>query len=312
MNQRKSALPNSIPSYRLPPLNSLRQFEAAGRHLSFRLAAEELNLTPSAVSHGVQTLEEWFDVKLFHRSPRGLDLTDAGTAYLLKIRQALDHLAGATAHMSTSEQGAGLKISVAPGFAARWLVPNLPRFLASHPDIEVSLDTSHRLVQFPKDGMDLAIRMGQGDWPGMYCELLITEDLVPVCSPQVARSIRTVTDLSHQTLLHVTNVSEDWEEWARLAGVARLASDRGLRFDTLETAWSAAARGLGVAIGRLPLVSADLATGRLEMVLGAPVCSQTSYWVIGETANLARPEVSEFLNWLRSEVAAHSGSDASH
>ena len=293
-------------AYRLPPLNTLRQFEAAGRHLSFRLAAEELNVTPSAVSHGVQTLEEWLGVALFMRDHRGLVLTKAGMTYLPRVREGLEILATATKAVPGRSSGR-LSISVAPGFASRWLVPNLPRFCKKHPDIEVSLDTSHHQIEFPRDGVDIAIRMGRGDWPGLYAECLVMEQLVPVCAPGLAESIRTMADLTKQTLLHVSDVSEDWLAWIHLANanerdIDGLDMERGLHFDTLEMAWTAAAQGLGVAIGRLPLIATELATGRLVPVLGEPLYSQTGYWLTANHETLKRAEVISFRNWLQTEL----------
>jgi len=292
----------STPPYRLPPLNSLRQFEAAGRHLSFRLAAEELSVTPSAVSHGVQALEEWLGTALFNRGHRGLVLTNAGEAYLPRVREALELLTRATEQVPGQRYNQHLSISVAPSFGSRWLVPHLPSFREQYPDIEVSVDTSHRHVEFPRDGVDLAIRMGQGDWPGLYTECLITEELIPVCAPELARRIDTTADLAKQTLLHVTDVAEDWAAWARSIGVDRLELDKGLRFDSLDMAWNAAAQGLGVAIGRLPLIAAELAAGHLVPVLGEPQRSQTGYWLIASQETLLRAEVIAFTNWLRTEL----------
>ncbi|WP_027132514.1 transcriptional regulator GcvA [Geminicoccus roseus] len=288
--------------YRLPPLNGLRLFEAAGRHLSFKLAAEELCLTPSAVSHGIHSLEEWLGVSLFVRGHRGLVMTVAGAAYLPRVREALELLATATEAVPGRRPSGRLSISVAPSFGLRWLIPNLPRFGAQHPHIEVTVDTSHRQIEFPRDGMDLAIRMGRGDWPDLHASCLIVEALVPVCAPAVAGRIATATDLTRQTLLHVTNISEDWAQWARLAGVDGLDLSRGLRFDTIHMAMEAAAQGLGVAIGRLPLIAMDLATGRLVPVLAPARRGRTGYWLTTSREALTRPEVAVFRNWIRAEL----------
>lgn len=288
--------------YRLPPLNSLRLFEAAGRHLSFKLAAEELGITPSAVSHGIRSLEDWLGVALFSRDRPGLALTRAGAAYMPGVRQALDLLATATDAVPGRRPARRLSVSVAPGFGVRWLIPNLPRFSERHPDIEVSLDTSHRQIDFPRDGVDLAIRMGRGNWPDLDTICLVEEELVPVCAPSMAQMIRSATDLAGQTLLHVTSVSEDWTAWSQLAGVADLKLDQGLRFDSVDMALEAAAEGLGIAIGRLPLVAADLAACRLVAVLGPPRRAQTGYWLAAGGQIPARPEVVSFRNWIRTAL----------
>lgn len=208
-------------AYRLPPLNTLRLFEAAGRHASFKLAAEELNITPSAVSHGIQTLEDWLGVQLFTRGHRSLDLTAAGLAYLPRVRDALARLASATEAVPGRRPSGKLAVSVAPSFGLRWLIPNLPRFNHHHPEIEVTLDTAHRQVEFPRDGIDVAIRMGQGDWQDLYALHLVTEELVPVCTPALAATIVSVGDLRSKTLLHISNISEDWAAWAALATAPR-------------------------------------------------------------------------------------------
>lgn len=288
--------------YRLPPLNTLRLFEAAGRHLSFKLAAEELNVTPSAVSHGIQTLEDWLGAALFVRDHRALRLTEAGAAYLPRIRDALGQIVLATEAVPGRRPSGRLAVSAAPSFGLRWLVPNLPRFHSRHPDIAVTIDTAKEQVDFPRAGADLAIRMGRGDWPDLYALRLIWEELVPVCAPDLAGSIRSTDDLRHHTLLHVVGISEDWQAWAALAGNGGLALDGGLRFDTIHMALEAAAGGLGVAIGRLPLVAADLATGRLAAILGPPQRCQTAYWLVTKRDYLARPEVAAFRDWMRTEL----------
>lgn len=299
---RKRHFRGGTMAYRLPPLNTLRLFEAAGRHLSFKLAAEELNITPSAVSHGIQTLEEWLGASLFARNNRSLTLTAAGVSYLPRVRDALQQLASATEAVPGRRPSGRLSVSVAPTFGVRWLVPNLPKFKALHPSIEVTLDTSHRLVEFPRDGVDLGIRMGRGDWGGLYMLRLTNESLVPVCSPAMAEGIRTPADLRGKTLLHVINVSEDWGAWAALAGVDGIEGQGGLRMDTFQMALEAAVQGLGVAIGRLPMISEDIASGRLVPVLGPPKPCETAHWLVAGRDSLVRPEVIAFRNWIRAEL----------
>lgn len=288
--------------YRLPPLNALRLFEAAGRHLSFKLAAEELHLTPSAVSHGIKSLEDWLGTALFLRGRPGLALTEAGQAYLPRVREALDLLARADEDLPGRAPRRRLALSVAPSFAVRWLIPRLPRFREEHPAIEVSLDSSQHRVDFARDGMDLAIRMGRGDWPELHATSLAVEQLVPVCAPSLAARIGSLGDLAGQTLLQVTSVSEDWAAWARLAGAEDLDLAQGVRFDNVDMALKAAAQGLGVAVGRLPLVAADLAAGRLVSVLGPPRPVRTGYWLTARPETLARPEVAAFHAWIAAEL----------
>lgn len=290
---------------RLPPLSALRLFEAAGRHLSFKLAAEELFLTPSAVSHGIRGLEDWLGVALFHRAPQGLSLTPAGTAYLPEVRAGLDRLAAASAAVSGRGPAAGrrLAISVAPSFGLRWLIPRLGGFHERHPGIEVAVDTRRHPTALPREGVDLAIRMGQGDWPGLRAERLVGEALVPVAAPAVAKTIATPADLHRQTRLHVSSVTEDWAAWARLSGIALAERPGDLRFDTIDMALTAAIQGMGVAIGRLPLVAADLAAGRLVAVLGPARHGATGYWLVAPPGKGERPEAAVFAAWLRGELA---------
>jgi LysR family glycine cleavage system transcriptional activator len=290
-------------AYRLPPLNALRLFEAAGRHLSFKAAAEELAVTPSAVSHAVQGLEDWLGLPLFVRGHRSLALTPAGESYLPEVRTALAHLARATRDLSGRRPAGQVVVSAAPTFALCWLIPALERFRARHPDIEVTLDTSRRLMDLPREGIDVAIRMGTGGWPGVDADLLVRERLVPVCAPALAPSLRVPEDLGEVPLLHVVGVAEDWAAWARARGAAALDTSRGPRFDTLQMAWEAAARGQGVALGRLPLVERELAAGRLHAVLEPAVQAQTGYWLVTDSGAL-RPEAGAFRDWLRAELAS--------
>ena len=290
-------------SYRLPPLSALRLFESAGRHLSFKAAAEELHLTPSAVSHGIKGLEDWLGVPLFVREHRGLSLSEAGTAYLPKVREALDCLVIATEALPGRAGSRKLSISVAPTFGQRWLVPKLAAFSRQHPEIEVSLDTNHHHVDFPRDGVDLAIRMGPGGWPDVNAVCLVQEQLVPVAAPDVAREIAGPDDLAGHSLLHVTSVSEDWAVWADLAGLDGQRFADGPRFDTLDMAFNAAAEGVGIAIGRLPLIAADLAAGRLVTLLGPPRPCRTGYWLITRQDARTRPEAALFREWIDSEIA---------
>ncbi|SMH62647.1 transcriptional regulator GcvA [Azospirillum agricola] len=297
-------------TYRLPPLSTLRVFEAAARHLSFKSAADELGLTPSAVSRSVQALEDWIGNPLFARGNRTIVLTDVGTAYAAQVRAALDLLAQATRALPGRGARGTLSISAAPTFGLRWLMPRLGRFKARHPDIALTLDTTHRPVEFPRDGIDLAIRMGGGPWPDLDALHLVTESLAPVCAPELASRVRTIADLMSAPLLHVTSVRDDWACWAAARGSGDLDLRGGLRFDTIQYALNAAAQGLGIALGRRPLVDPDLEAGTLVEVLGPPVPAATAYWLVCAPASLARPEVRIFRDWIRGELAAEPAADS--
>lgn len=286
-------------AYRFPPLDALLVFEAAGRHLSFKAAAHELSVTPSAVSHRIGLLEARLGVRLFVRARNALALSKAGAAYLPRVREALEILSSATRSLPGRRATGRLSVSVAPTFGARWLVPNLRHFGAKHPEIEVSIDTTYRQVEFLREGVDVGIRMGRGDWPDLHAMRLANEELVPVCTPALAKKIRTPADLAKVTLLHVVNVSEDWDTWYGLAGTRPAGNARSLRFDTIHMATQAAARGLGVAMGRLPLVAEELAAGSLVQILGPPRRCSTAYWFVARRESLVRPEVVAFRNWLR-------------
>ncbi len=291
-------------AYKLPPLSTMRVFEAAARLLSFKETADELLLTPSAVSRSVQALEDWLGTPLFTRGVRGITLTEAGAAYAPQVRLALDALARATEAVPGRRSHGALSISAAPTFGLRWLMPRLRRFKAAHPGIAITLDTTHRPVEFPRDGIDLAIRMGTGPWPGLEVLHLMTESLVPVCAPALAASITGPQDLARLPLLHVTPVSQEWAHWAAARGVTGLDFGNGLRFDTIQYALNAAIQGLGVALGRHPVVDFDLDSGALVSVLGPAVPSSTSYWLVCAPQSLERPDVRAFRDWIRRELAA--------
>jgi DNA-binding transcriptional LysR family regulator len=308
---------------RLPPLPSLRLFEAAGRHVSFKLAAEELGVTPSAVSHGIVALERWLGIALFERGARGLSLTAAGTEYLPYVSEALSMIATGTQRLPSRRADRRIRLSCAPTFASRWLLPGLQRFRERHPGIAIEIDTSHRQVGFPVDGVDLAIRMGRGPWPGLASTRLVGERLVPVCAPAYRDSLPPSrlgaqrgagegggVELTRATLIHVTSVSEDWAAWAEAAGMgsesdagARLDLAGGLRFDTVHLAFEAAMAGLGVAIGRRPLVDHDLNKGTMVEAAGPVVESATAYWLVGAETAKGRPDIAAFTRWLVEETA---------
>lgn len=289
--------------HRLPPLNTLRLFEAAARHLSFKQAAEELLLTPSAVSHGIQALEQWLGTPLFVRTAKGPVLTPAGSAYYPVVQSALQALAEGSAEISSSRHRRRLSISVAPTFANRFLLPRLSEFRDTHPDIAVAIDTSQDCAELGEGGVDIGIRVGRGDWPGLVADALLRETLVPVCAPHRQADFAG-KELEALPLIHVTTVSEDWARWAAATGRKTPSPEHGLRFDTLQMAFDAAARGLGIAIGRRPLVDAELAAGTLVPVWESHVDCESAHWLVSVKRKSAEPAVQAFRAWIKSRDLA--------
>jgi DNA-binding transcriptional LysR family regulator len=292
-------------SIKLPPMTTLRLFEAAARLQSFRLAAEEVHLTPSAVSHGIQTLETWLGTELFLRGPKGISLTAVGEAYYPEVRRALSILAAATEQLPGRRAEGNLSASIAPTFASRWLMPRLHRFVEQYPDLRLSLDTSPRVVDFATSGVDLAIRMAtsagrDGEWTE-----LVAQTLVPVCSPALRARLSGLSGadiFGHAPLIHVTSVSEDWEAWFASAHMTPPTEGGDIRVDTIGLAVEAAVRGLGIVLGRRPLLDADIERGDLVPLDLPEVPGATSYWLVGRPGAFARGEVKLFRDWLLAEL----------
>lgn len=298
---------------RLPPLSALRFFEAAGRHGSFKLAAAELNVTPSAVSHGIVALEQALGVELFIREPRKLSLTPAGADYLPYVSEALSLIAIGTERMPGRRARRAIAVSCAPTFASRWLLPRLHGFSEQWPDISVTVDTSRRQVGFPVDGFDFAIRMSRTPVAGTAWARLFGERLVPVCSRAYRDRLvddKGNVDLRRATLIHITTASEDWQAWLGARGIAGLEPAGGLRFDTIQLAFEAAIAGLGVALGRRPLVDSDLATGALVEIDPEAIAAETAYWLVSSEGADHRPDLLGFKRWLLREAEAFNDTTA--
>jgi DNA-binding transcriptional LysR family regulator len=292
--------------FRLPPLPALRLFEAAGRLRSFKLAAAELGLTPSAVSHGIVGLEETLDTKLFVRGPRGLSLTVAGADYLAYVGEALSLIAVGTQQLPSRRGEKAIAVSCAPTFASRWLLPRLPAFTTRWPAVGITVDTSRRQVGFPVDGFDFAIRMSRAPTGSLSWAKLLGEVLVPVCSPAYRDKVvdrSGAIDFARATLIHVTTASEDWQSWLEARGHADVDSRGGLRFDTVDLALGAASAGLGLTIGRRPLADGALATGELVAAVDAEVAAETAYWLVSASHSEDHPEMRDFRRWLTAEAA---------
>jgi LysR family glycine cleavage system transcriptional activator len=297
---------------RLPPLNSLPSFEAAARHLSFSKAAEELHVTHGAVSRAIRHLENHLGVQLFVRKVRSVSLTPIGASYAAEVRQGLDLLAAATLAMS-GQHSSVLTVSTLDAFASKWLVPRLFKFRRAYGDIDVRLSTSVKLADFVSDGIEIAIRYGRGQYPGVKTELLMQEDLSPVCSPALLdgpHPLRTPADLQFHTLIH-DDFPIDWAMWLRMAEVEGIDPHKGPSFFSSEHVVQAAVQGEGVALGRSSLVDDDIAAGRLVRPFEFRLSAGLAYYLVYPPGALKRPKVKHFRDWIMSEVAVQAVQPAS-
>ncbi len=286
-----------------PPLNALRTFACAGRHLSFVHAAEELNVTPGAVSRQVKALEEWLGAPLFRRRHKQVLLTPLGRNYLQAVSEPLERIASATERARQMDAERPIAISCYPTFALRWLVPRWGQFYDRHPDIDVQLTTTLQPVDFSRGDVDAAILVGEGpeSWPGLEAVKLVDVDLLPVCSPRLCTgpdALRDPVDLSRFTLLHGTPRREDWQRWLRHAGISGIDADGGVTFDSLNLSIQAAVEGLGVAIAVDALVKDDLAAGRLVQPFGPVRRSGRPFFVVYPHDRLRNRRLRVFIEWL--------------
>ncbi len=321
-------------SYRLPPLNALRAFEAAARHLSFKKAAIELSVTPTAVSHQIKSLEEFLDLPLFRRLARALELTPHGEAMLPKVREGLECFAIAVENAHEHVAGGRLLVLAPPSFATRWLVPRLRRFALTQPSLNLhivrsrsAIDSDSSLAPPGFDNIDLRdedsqvlIRFGLGNYPGFRVDRMFGSDYIAVCSPRLLQSatpLRQPSDVRFQVLLHDDSIADErarpsWSEWLRLAGVTGVDCSAGPHFSDSGLAFVAAVDGLGIALASRPLVAVAIAEGRLIAPFDITVVQQYAYYVVTPEAISDRPAVKSFRRWLLEEAKTEeiSGSRA--
>jgi len=285
---------------RLPSLNALKAFEAAARHESFTKAAVELSVTQGAVSHQVKALEAELGLKLFNRERQRLVITVAGRGYLEVVRDAFDRLAVGTERLRQVQKSGALTVTTSPNFAAKWLVHRLGRFVEAHPDIDLRVGASHRHIDFAREDIDMAIRHGDGEWPGLSVTRLCVEEIYPVCSPELVRgrgALRSATDLARHTLLHV-NDRRDWGNWLDAAGMAATGSDRGPIFNQASMAIDAAVDGQGIALARSALAAWDMRAGRLVRPLPFALKAPYGYWIVCPKSTADLPKIAGFRDWL--------------
>jgi LysR family transcriptional regulator, glycine cleavage system transcriptional activator len=290
-------------TFRLPPLGGLRLFEAAARCGSLKRAAQELELTPGALSKGIDSLEQWLDVELFERKARGIVLTTAGRQYLPHISQALSTIATATLRLPSRRFEDRLSISAPSLFTYKLLLPRLPKFREMYPDMVVTVEASRQIVPLPSDQFDVAIRNSREPPSKLSCDLLGRIKFVPIGAPRYVRDLaRSGTlDWSRATLIHTAAASEDWETWY-LHSQIDTSSARKLVVSSGQLALEAAADGLGIAIGRLPIIDDDISAGRLAIAVDHVVPVMSGYWLVRARATERRETVA-FRNWLHKEMA---------
>jgi LysR family glycine cleavage system transcriptional activator len=310
---------------RLPPLNALRAFVVAAQHLSFARAAEELHVTPAAISHQIKALEQHVGVKLFRRRSRAIELTEAARACLPKLREGFERLGEAAEQLRTHEGGDTLAVSVATSLATKWLVPRLYRFVTAHPEVDVRISASTRLIDIRRtriaggteqigprlDEADICIRFGTGEYPGFSVVKLFPVSVAPVCSPQLADAepaLRRPEDLRTHVLIQDDTVFFDgtmsaWDHWLRAAGASDVDTSRGPRFSHAALALEAAADGLGVALSPTVLAKSDLAAGRLVMPFELSLPLVLAYYIVSPETAADTPSVRAFRDWLLEEGA---------
>lgn len=296
-----SALEPSTSRRRLPSLKSLEAFAVAGRTLSFKNAARELNITPSAVSRRIKTLEDDLGIRLFRRSNRALALTEAGESYLATVASAFDSLQARTDELKRKTGQRLLKISLLPSFASNWLVPRLPDFHARHPQIELEFDTTVDYVDLDRDDFDLAIRLGLGRWPRVHADWLMGIEVFPVCarsSHNKGNRLKLPEDLASHVLLHSKHLPYVWHAWLRGVGAEGIKPRGNEYFDNMNVMYQAAVNGLGVGIGFDVLVEPFLAAGQLVVPFDFRLRLDRSFYLVRRPADRDRPAVRAFHQWI--------------
>ena len=290
---------------RLPPLNALKAFEAAARHESFTRAAEELCVTQGAVSHQVKALEVELAVKLFNRERQQLIITEAGRDYLTVVRDALDRIAFGTERLLQRQNVGVLTVTTSPDFAAKWLVHRLGHFAEAHAGIDLRVSATLHHVDFAREEVDMAVRHGDGNWPGLDTVQLSSEQLFAVCSPKLLSGRRRLgkpADILKFPLIHLDSRT-DWAKWLQAVGISDADVTHGPALNRASMVIDAAINGQGVALARTTLAAWDLINGRLVRPFPESLRISKTYWIICPKVTASLPEIVTFRDWLLAEAS---------
>ena len=295
------------------PLNALRAFDAAAQHLSFKMAAEDLSVTPAAISQQIRSLEEFLGVELFRRTNRSLVLTEAAQLALAPLKDGFEKMEEAVDILTASHSANVVKVSVSPSFASKWLVPRLASYYERRPDAIVKVNATMALTDFKAEDIDLGIRYGRGTYDGLHVEPLMRETVFPVCSPALLEGddpLRTPQDLLEKTLIHDDSFSEDdsapsWPMWLKAAGVLVPEGLPALHFNTHALAVEAAVAGRGVALARSSIAEEDLKAGRLVQPFGEAIPVDFAHYIVCPEDKLKAERIQDFIDWLKDEAGAY-------
>ena len=294
----------------LPPLSALRAFEAAARLQSFSKAADELNVTPAAISHQIHALEEDLGVSLFNRRNRAVELTASARVLLPGLSEAFAGIQASVRRLRSHNDTGTVNVTASPTFAGKWLVQRLHRFQERYPDVDVRISATDTIVDLSRGDFDIAIRYGTGRYPGLIVELLLKNEVFPACSPLLLRNgppLDTPADLLNHALIHDQQVDRDplaptWSMWLKAAGVSDAAAMHGLSFNNNVLALEAALAGHGVTLAYSTTAAADIAAGRLVRLFSLSLPDTFAYYVVTAPGALERPKVKAFRDWLRDEA----------
>jgi LysR family transcriptional regulator, glycine cleavage system transcriptional activator len=295
----------------MPPLQSLRAFEASVRLKSFTRAAEELGVTPSAITQHVRTVESWVGSPLFRRTGRNIIPSDVAEAAMPSLREGFDRIVeGVQLLRAPDRKGRVISISTSPSFASKWLLPRLDRFRALHPEIEVWVSADMKLTDFSAEDVDLAVRYGPGDYEGLVAEQILAESVLPVASPRLVADlgdVRSARDLLRAPLLHDTGAEADpscpsWRMWFRGRGVDDLRALDGPRYSVTSLVIDEAIAGKGVALAKRAIAEGDIKAGRLAALLDDDTPLKFAYWLVWPRGRTLLPPVRAFIAWLKAET----------